>query len=226
MSEPQRAQLRERISGACSPMPAVNTSANLACGPEYEQVHGFARSSPCRPSPVSSPNGACAGSGSTTTSRPSATSTAFPMLRAQRGRGAPDRRDLVKGERIAVHMRSSGNGKRPPAIAVTPTGPSALSAGTPPSLLRQPWRSAISSMSDGLTPSRASDPASASCAWRGRSVSHGWRPPPDRRRDRLRRSRSTACDPTKECLQPRMYGSTPTSPLSGIRYRRLRKRIS
>ena len=43
------------------------------------------RSSPCRPSPMSSPNGACAGSASTTMSRSKATSTAFPTaLRAPR----------------------------------------------------------------------------------------------------------------------------------------------
>jgi hypothetical protein len=62
--------------------------------------------------------------------------------------------------------------------SVTPTGPSAVSEGTPPSSVRRPWRSAISSWSDGLIPSKASDPASASCGWRGRSGSHGWRPPP------------------------------------------------
>jgi transposase len=41
------------------------------------------RSSPCRPSPMSSPNGACAGSVSTTTSMSTATFTAFPT--ASRG---------------------------------------------------------------------------------------------------------------------------------------------
>ena len=44
----------------------------------------------------------------------------------------------------------------PPAIAVTPTGPSAASAGTPPSSARQPRHCAISSWSSGLTPTRIS----------------------------------------------------------------------
>jgi transposase len=63
-----------------------------------------------------------------------------------------------------------------PVIAVTPTGPSAASAETPPSSARQPQRSAISSWSSDPIPSRASDPASASCGWRGRSASHVWKP--------------------------------------------------
>ena len=49
------------------------------------------RSSRCRPSPMSSPNGACTGSVSTTMSRSKATSTAFPTdLRAPRSRCACD----------------------------------------------------------------------------------------------------------------------------------------
>src|SRR6516162_130932 len=47
--------------------------------------------------------------------------------------------------------------------------------------------SAILSWSTGHTPNRDSDPALASCGWRGRSVSYGWKPPP---RAPLRSARS------------------------------------
>ena len=96
------------------------------------------------------------------------------------------RRDLRQGraDRRASAHRAATASTPPspttcrPVIAVTPTGPSAASAETPPSSGRQPPRCAISSWSTGRIPNRASDPASASCVWRSRSGSHGWKPPP------------------------------------------------
>ena len=69
---------------------------------------------------------------------------------------------FVKGERIAVHMRSSGNGKHTTAADHMPSShrryadwTMAAFAGMLPSSGRQPRRSAISSWSNGPTPSRA-----------------------------------------------------------------------
>ena len=83
---------------------------------------------------------------------------------------------FVKGERIAVHMRGGGR----QAHTVAEHMPSShrryadWTVGrireTPRSSGRQPPLSAISSWSSGPIPSRASDPASASCGWRGRSA--------------------------------------------------------
>src|SRR6184192_823349 len=128
-----------------------------------------------------SPSGACAGSALTTTLMSRGTSTAFPTAsRAARWRcgspAAPWRSSSRASGSLSTCDRAAMASTRPlpticrPVIAVTPTGLSAVSAGTPPSSGRQPSRSAILSWSTGRTPSRASDPASASCGWRGRSA--------------------------------------------------------
>jgi hypothetical protein len=75
---------------------------------------------------------------------------------------------FARGERIAVHMRSSGNGKHT-------TVPDHM-----PSSHRRyaDWTIGRIRRDAALTPNRASDPALTSCAWRERSVSHVWKPPP------------------------------------------------
>src|SRR3982074_551309 len=58
---------------------------------------------------MGSPNGGCAGSASTITSMSSGTITACPT--ASRRKPPRTVEVFAKGERIAVHLRSSGNGK-------------------------------------------------------------------------------------------------------------------
>src|SRR5438093_7550187 len=116
-----------------------------------------------------------------------------------------------------------------PAIAVTPTGLSAVSAGTPPSSGRQPSRSAILSWSTGRTPNRASDPASASCGWRGRSVSYGWKPPPrvPSRSVRSPTDRSVPSSTTNSIDTPRTVSyRRDRRLLARLRYARLRHQAS
>jgi hypothetical protein len=88
---------------------------------------------------------------------------------------------FVKGKRIAVHMRSSGNGKHTTAADHMPSSHRRCADWTIARIRRDaassappPRRCLISSWSSGLTPSRASDPASASCGRCGRSAWRGW----------------------------------------------------
>jgi hypothetical protein len=76
---------------------------------------------------------------------------------------------FARVERIAVHMRSSGNGKHTTIADHMPSSHRRYadwtigrSAATPPSSARPPPRSAISSWSSDPTQSWASDPASVS----------------------------------------------------------------
>ena len=86
---------------------------------------------------------------------------------------------FARGERIAAHLRSSGNSKHTTIPDHMPsTGPSTASAGTPRTSGRRLPRCAISSWSDGPIPSRDSEPASASCASPDRSASIVSKPPP------------------------------------------------
>ena len=140
------------------------------------------RSSPCRSSLTSLPNGACAASASTITSRSSGTITAFPIASpALKSRHAspPDRRDFFKGERIAVHLRGSGNGKHTTITDHMPSSHRRYADWTIDRIRRDaaligPATAALCDLilEQRPIPNRDSAPASAFSVWRGRSGSH------------------------------------------------------
>ena len=92
---------------------------------------------------------------------------------------------FVKGERIAVHMRSSGNGKHTTAADHMPSSHRRYADWTIGRIRRDAaliGSSATAALCDLIleqrhTPSRTSDPASASCGWPHRSASQVWKPP-------------------------------------------------
>jgi hypothetical protein len=119
---------------------------------------------------MSSPNGACAGSASITTSMSRTYSVPYRFARSEvevrlTGRTVEI---FVRGERVAVHMRGSGNGKRTTLADHMPSSHRRYADWTigrirrdaaligPATLL-----CASSFWSAGRIPSRASDPASA-----------------------------------------------------------------